>query len=237
MDGLVARDDARAIDLDPRNASRRRSGRDDDFLSRTQRLSVAFEHVDSALAREACRAFDPVDLVLLEQELDPLGETADDAVLALLHLRHIDGDRRFADRDPPFLRVLHDFQRMRMFEECLGGNASPEQAGAAQGLLFLDDSNFEPQLGGADGGHVPAGAGADDNDVIFVCHSVSLMSARPLRARALTASTMTAAQTGSLRIAASARPASARVPRHRDPAVPRGHATARDRTAIPSTTR
>ena len=109
----------------------------------------------------------------------PLVRPADDAVFALLHLGHVDGDRRFADGDPPILRVLHDFQRVRMLEQRLGGNASPQQAGAAQGLLLLDDRDFEPQLGGADGGHIPAGAGADDHDVIFVWHSVISCKARP----------------------------------------------------------
>ena len=180
MNGFIARNDPRAIDLDPRDAPRRRSGRDDDFLSRSQGLGVAFEHINSALAREACGAFDPVDLVLLEQELDPFCQAGDDAILALLHLRHVDGDRRFADGDAPLLRVLHNLERVRMLEERLGGNASPKQAGAAQGLLFLDDGDFEAELGGADGGHVSAGTGADDHDVIFVRHSVSLMSDRPL---------------------------------------------------------
>ena len=44
-------------------------------------------------AGESRRAFDPGDLVLLEQELDALGEPADDLVLAGLHLRHVDGGR------------------------------------------------------------------------------------------------------------------------------------------------
>ena len=39
---------------------------------------VALEHVDAAVARQPRRALDPVDLVLLEQELDALRQAADD---------------------------------------------------------------------------------------------------------------------------------------------------------------
>ena len=73
-DGFVAGDDARAIDFDPRHAARRRPGRDDDFLARRERLVLAVGHFDPALAGEPRRALDPVDLVLLEQELDALGQ-------------------------------------------------------------------------------------------------------------------------------------------------------------------
>ena len=75
-------------------------------------------------------------------------------------------------RNPPFLRVLDDLQRVRVLEQGLGGNAPPQQAGSAQRFLLLDDGDFEAQLRGADCGHVPAGARADDNDVILVWHSV-----------------------------------------------------------------
>ena len=44
------------------------------------------------LPGQARRALDPVDLVLLEQELDALGQAGDDPVLARLHLRHVDAD-------------------------------------------------------------------------------------------------------------------------------------------------
>ena len=55
---------------------------------------VTFEHLDAAAAGQPRRAFDPVDLVLLEQELDALGQAGDDAILPRLHLRHVDRDGR-----------------------------------------------------------------------------------------------------------------------------------------------
>ena len=93
MDRLVARDDALAIDLDAGHAARRRSGRDDDLLARAQRLRLAFEDVDAAVARQPRRALDPVDLVLLEQELDALRQAGHDAVLPRLDLVHVDAER------------------------------------------------------------------------------------------------------------------------------------------------
>ena len=66
---FVAGDDPRAIDRDAGNAARRGAGGDDD-LPRLQRLFVAIGDVDLALAGEPRGPLDPVDLVLLEQELD-----------------------------------------------------------------------------------------------------------------------------------------------------------------------
>ena len=48
--------------------------------------------LDAAVAGQPRRALDPVDLVLLEQELDALGQAGDDPVLAGVHLRHVDAD-------------------------------------------------------------------------------------------------------------------------------------------------
>src|SRR4029079_6166449 len=65
-------------------------------------------------------------------------------------------------------RALDDLQRVRVLEQRLRRNAPPEEAGAAERFLLLDDCGLEAELAGADGGHVAAGAGADDDDVVFV---------------------------------------------------------------------
>ena len=64
--------------------------------------------------------------------------------------------------------MLHDLERVRVLEERLGGNAPPQQAGAAERLLFLDDRHFQPQLRRADRRDVAASARADHQDVVFV---------------------------------------------------------------------
>ena len=57
-----------------------------------------------------------------------------------------------------------------MLEQRLGGDAAPVQAGAAEHRLPFDDGGLQAELGGADRGDVAAGAGADDDDVVFVGH-------------------------------------------------------------------
>ena len=73
---LVARDDALAIDLDARDAARRRAGRDNHVPAGMKHLRVALEHLHArraaGLTHEPRCPFDPFDLVLLEQELDAL---------------------------------------------------------------------------------------------------------------------------------------------------------------------
>src|SRR5205085_7957776 len=116
------------------------------------------------------------DLVLLEQELDALGEPGDDLVLARVHLFHVHRDRQaaaVANGDAPFPRVLDDLQRVSMFEERLGRDAPPDQARPAERLLLLDTGDLETELRCTDGGHVPAGAGANDDDVVIVGHFFS----------------------------------------------------------------
>jgi hypothetical protein len=178
-DRFVAGDDPLAIDVDPRHAARRRAGGDDDLARRAQRLRLALEDVDAAVAGEARRPLDPVDLVFLEEELNPFGQAADDAILARLHLRHVDrrGGRR-PEGDSPVFGVLNDFERVRMLEQRLGRNAAPQETRAAERFLLLDDRGSKAELRGADGGHVPARAGADHDYVIVLGHVCGLGSPR-----------------------------------------------------------
>src|SRR3977135_595168 len=67
----------------------------------------------------------------------------------------------------PVLRVLNNLERMRVFEQRLGRNASPEQPLPAERLLFLDNGDSQTELSGADGGDVPPGPSADHDDVVF----------------------------------------------------------------------
>ena len=175
LNGIVAGDDALAIDQHAGHPARRRSGGDDDFAARPERLLVALEHFDSAAAGQPRRPLDPVDLVLLEQELDAAGEAIDDPILARLHVGHVDRHRRRRgsagpDGHAPLARMLDDLQRVRVLEERLGGNTAPDQAGAAERLLLFHDGGGQPELRGADCSDVSAGAGADHNDVVVACH-------------------------------------------------------------------
>src|SRR6185295_5300862 len=123
-----------------------------------------------ALAGETPGAFDPVDLVLLEQELDPAGEPLDDLVLARVDLLHVEADRGVADRQPPFLPVLRDLERVRVLEQRLGRDAAAVETRAAEHRRALDDRGLQANLSRADGGDVAAGPRADHDDVVFVRH-------------------------------------------------------------------
>jgi hypothetical protein len=56
----------------PGTLRRLRSGRDDDLLARRERLLLSLGDFNRAFAGKPSAAFDPIDLVLLEQELDPV---------------------------------------------------------------------------------------------------------------------------------------------------------------------
>ena len=55
VDRFVAGDDSLAVDLDARHAARLRSGGDDDFLARRERLLLSVDDLDTAFAGEARR--------------------------------------------------------------------------------------------------------------------------------------------------------------------------------------
>ncbi len=167
-DRFVTGDDSLAVDRDARNAARLRSGGDDNLARRGEHLRLAVSNLDPALAREPAAALDPVDLVLLEEELDAAGQALDDLVLARLHLRHVDANRRLTDRQAPVLPLLRNFEGVRVFEERLGRDAPPIEAGAAKRRGPLDDRGLQPELRRTDGRHIAARSRADDHDVVRV---------------------------------------------------------------------
>jgi hypothetical protein len=57
---------------------------------------------------------------------------------------------------------------VRVLEKRLRRDAAPDQAGAAERLLFLDDGHFLTQLRGADGGDVTAHTCANHHDIVCV---------------------------------------------------------------------
>ncbi len=164
-DRLIAGDDALAVDLDAGNTACGRPGGDDDFPG-FERLLVALEDVDLSLPSQSRRPLDPVDFVFLEEKLDSLRQSSDDPILARLHLGHVNRWSAGRYRDAPLPGVPDDLERMRMLEQCLGRNASPDEAGPAEGLLFFDDGYFLSKLGAANRGNIAARTRADDHHVI-----------------------------------------------------------------------
>src|SRR3954451_983130 len=185
-DRFVARDDPLAIDLDPGHAPRLRSRGDDDLLPGNEGLPVALRDLDVAFAGEPPGPLDPVDLVLLEENLDPAGQALDDLVLTGLNLVHVDADcrpcplpgGRLAERDAPFLPVLRDLEGMRVLEQRLRRNAPPVETGAAENGRALDHRCLQAELCGTDGRDVSARPGSDHYDIVFAGHLYSRSEGR-----------------------------------------------------------
>src|SRR5439155_24771037 len=78
--------------------------------------------------------------------------------------------RGVAERDAPVPGVPVGLQGVRMLEQRFGRDAAPQQARPAERPLFLDDGGFQPELRGANRGHIAAGPGADHNEVILPRH-------------------------------------------------------------------
>src|SRR5947209_1935991 len=60
--------------------------------------------------------------------------------------------------------MLHVMKDLRRTKECLGGNAAPVEADAAQ-IFPLDDRGLESELSGPNGCDVASRTGANDDDV------------------------------------------------------------------------
>ena len=115
------------------------------------------------LAHKGGLAVDLLDLVHLQQAGHAAGQLGGDVVLVLDDLGEVDLHTLDLDADLSALvaDVLHQLSGV---QQALGGDAAHVQAGTAQ-VLLLDDGNLGAQLRGADGGHIAAGAAADNNDL------------------------------------------------------------------------
>ena len=86
-------EDVLPVKFDPRQLDRRRSGRDEDALRLVRlRLVLHIPDFNSPRRSDSSVAFEMLDLVLAEQHSHPAGELLDDFVLALHHLRQVEGE-------------------------------------------------------------------------------------------------------------------------------------------------
>ena len=140
------------------------AGGDDDGVRRHLLAgAVRLLHRQLFGAGERGLAVDNGDFIHLQQALDAAGELFGNVVLMGNDLReiHLDPGDLHADVLTLIPDVLHQFGGV---QQALGGDAADIQAGAAQMLLF-DQGDFRAQLSRPDGGHIAAGAAADDNDL------------------------------------------------------------------------
>jgi len=129
--------------------------------------------LDFAGAGDAAEALHHVDLVLLHQEFDALGQGLDAVVLGLVHLGQVQLGLHF-DADAGEFDVGGLIQ-FRGVQQGLRRHAADVQAGAAQGRALFDQGGLQPQLSGADGGVVAARPAPDDHHVVGLGSGVGHM--------------------------------------------------------------
>ena len=163
--GAVGGDHGLLVDRDTRERLRLRAGRQD-HRARLERLGAARPlHLDDVLRLERSPAREQGDLVLPEEELDPLGHPVRDppAPLDRLGIARLEA----AEANAVVRGVAHEADHLRVAQQRLGRNAAPVQAHAARPIV-LDGRDREPELGAADRRDVAARPGADDRDVELV---------------------------------------------------------------------
>ena len=108
------------------------------------------------------RTLDDVHLCALQQRVDAGAQLLADAALEIEHLADVVGKAAVNAHTRAVHGVVVD---LRGVKQRLGRDAAPVQAGAAH-LPALHDGGMQSQLGGAQRGGVPAGARADDDQLI-----------------------------------------------------------------------
>ncbi len=123
---------------------------------------------------ETRRPLQPLDLVLLEQELDAAGQFLDRGSLFALQRGEIELDLTGLDPELCQRAMRGLVEQLRAMQQRLGGNAAQIEASPAQRLARLGAGDLEAQLRGADGGDIAAGSGADDEEVVVRFSQVGL---------------------------------------------------------------
>ncbi len=158
-EGVVAGDDAGAVDLKTWQRLGHRSGGQDDVASGVGGVADG----DGVGANETARALDEGDAAALHQPGQPLVEAGDDAVLVGVDRCHVDAVERRLDAELlTFAGGVSDLGRV---QQRLGGDAALVQAGATE-LALLDQHDVEAELGGAQGAGIATAATAEDHDVV-----------------------------------------------------------------------
>ena len=163
-------DDLLAVRLEAGQGLDARPGGQDDVGS-VQRpfavgLAVFVERLDAHLlaALERAAAADVLDLVLLDQAIQALGQALDDLIAALGRDRVVEAH---AVRRDAVLRgaVLDALVELGRLEHRLGRDAADVQARPAELGPVIDQRDFEAKLTRAKGGRIAARAAAQDDQV------------------------------------------------------------------------
>lgn len=133
-----AGDDALLIDVQAGEGGSLGTGGNQNVLAADGLLTTIKQvDLDSVGINEGTGTLDVVDTVLLQQELDTLGETLDGLVLGLEHLGEVELD--ITDLDTALLGIVENLVvEVGVVEEGLGGNAANVQASTTEGSALLD---------------------------------------------------------------------------------------------------
>ena len=124
--------------------------------------AVGLGDADALFTHKGGLAVDLLHLVQLQQTGHAAGQLLADGVLMGDDLGEVDLNAFHLHTDLLAL-ILDILQQFGAVEQALGGDAAHVQAGAAQ-MLLLHHCDLRAQLRGTDGGHIAAGATADDDD-------------------------------------------------------------------------
>ena len=140
-----------------------RAGREDHGLRGDLGAVEVAADLDVALVGHDAVALDDVDPVLLHQPRDAAGQRLDDLLAPRADGGEVDG--RLADGDAEVAGLADLAEHVGDAQDRLGRDAGVVQAAPAD-PVGLDDRGLHAELRGADGGHVAARAGADDDAVV-----------------------------------------------------------------------
>ena len=167
VQGAGRADDLLLVHRQAREVDMGRSAGKHDMLGRIGLGVLLALYFDLAGAFQAATSLEPVDLVLLEEKLDPLHVGLDHPVLVTEHRRQI--QLHPADLDAEVgkgvVGLLELFARL---QQGFRGDAADVQTGSPQRRAGLHAGRFQPQLRGPDGADVTARPRADNDDVVVV---------------------------------------------------------------------
>ena len=155
-------DDARIIG-ESGQAHRLGPGCDDALLEIHAPRPVARAQFQGIRSNEHRFPAQHVDLALLCEHAQAVGQLAHDFVLPAAELRAIDLRRR--KDDPAVAHVCRILDHLGGMQQGLGGNAADVQAHAAENRPALDERDLESQIGGAEGRGVAARSRAEDDEI------------------------------------------------------------------------
>ena len=153
---------ARIVVGKPRNPGHAGARGNNAGVERNALYALGCFHRDLVGRLEFPHALQRGHFALFGQGCQTLGQPADDRVLPAAQL--VDFDLRLAEFDAGARHLFGLRHHLGRMQQRLGRNAADVEADAAERRIALDQHDFLAQVGGAEGGGIAAGAGAQHHD-------------------------------------------------------------------------